>query len=219
MKFRVVLISFLLILLLAGALAHADGRKDKVHAQKVERTVAADPSVTVSLCVMSGTITIRGWNKNEVVARSSDVSQVELRRVDATNQSGPARKVTVLMADKEADQRQTNDCQAFGDVELMVPRGASVYVQTGDGTINTVEVASVYARSQTGDIEVEKASRSVEAVSFSGDVSISDSTGRIGLRSVGGCVTARNLRPNDSNDCFEASTVSGDIELNQVAHA
>jgi hypothetical protein len=218
MKLRVILFSFLLVLLLAGVRAHADDRKSKVRAQQIERSVAADPSVTVSLCVKSGSITVRGWEKNQVLARSSDVSQLELKREDGPNASGPAIKLTVLMVDRADAHQETNDCQAFGDVELMVPSGASVHVQTGEGAINISEVASVYAKSQTGDIEVEHASQSVEAVSFSSDLSIKDSSGRISLKSVGGSVTAAGLRPGDADDCFDASTISGDIELEGVSH-
>ncbi len=219
MKLKVLLISSVLVLLPAVVLAHASDHKDKVRAQKIERTVPTDSAVTVSLCVMSGSVTVRGWDKNEVLARSSDVSQIELKRVDATNQSGPATRLTVLMVDRGDGNKETNDCQAFGDVELMVPRGASIYVHTGEGDINIFEVASVYARSQSGDISVEGASRSVEAVSFSSDVSIKDSTGRVAMKSVGGSVTATNLRPNDSDDPVAVSSISGDIELDRVAHA
>ena len=219
MKLRIILISFVFMLSPAGILAHADDHKDKVHAQQIERSVPADSSVTVSLCVKSGSITVRGWDKNQVQARSSDVRQIELKRGDGPEQSGPATKLTVLMVDRADAHSETSDCQAFGDIELMVPTGASVHVQTGDGAINISEVASVYAKSQTGDIDVEGASQSVEAVSFSSDVSIKDSSGRMALRSVGGSVTATGLRPGDADDCFDASTISGDIEIQGVSHS
>src|SRR3954466_13621088 len=38
------------------------------------------------------------------------------------------------------------------------------------------------------------------------------------MKSVGGVVRATKLKPNDQNDCFEASTISGDIQLDQVDH-
>jgi hypothetical protein len=38
------------------------------------------------------------------------------------------------------------------------------------------------------------------------------------MKSVSGVVSAANLRPNDENDCFEASTISGDIQLDAVDH-
>jgi putative adhesin len=220
MKFRVIFISLVVVLLsMSMSVLARNDRLGDVHPQQTERVVAADASVTVSLCVMSGSVTVHGWNKNEVLARTSDVAQIDLKRTDGPKQSGPATRLEVLMVDSGDDHRGPNDCQGFGDVELMVPHGASVYVRTGDGAISISEVASVYAKTQTGDIEIDKASRSIEAVSFNSDVSISDSTGRITLRSVAGSVSAVGVRPGVSDDVFEASTISGDIDLNQVIHS
>jgi DUF4097 and DUF4098 domain-containing protein YvlB len=218
MKLRVILLSFFLVAVSPAALlAHADAGKDKERSQKVERGTPADSNVTVSLCVMSGDVSVRSWDKNEVRARSSDAVRIELKRTDGAYQ-GPARKLEVLMLDPADSQSAARDCQAFGDIELMVPRNASVHVQTGDGSITFSEVASVYARTQTGDINVQKASRSVEAVSFSGGVTVGDSTGRITLKSVGGDVDASNLSPDSSDDSFEASTISGGINLDDVTY-
>lgn len=219
MKLRVILVVFFLVALIpAAVLAHADGGKEEDHSQKVERTAPADPNVTVSLCVMSGNVSIRSWDKNDVRARSSDAVRIELKRADAPAQSGPARKLEVLLLDPEDSRSATKECQAFGDVELMVPRDASVHVQTGDGSISIVGVASVYARTQTGDIDVEKATRSVEAVSFSGGVAVRDSIGRITLKSVGGDIDASNLNPDSADDSFEASTISGGVNLVEVTY-
>src|SRR6266852_5857705 len=178
MKFKVVIIGFLL--LLPAGFAYADGHGGKSGTQKIERSIATTPTVAVSLCVDSGDVTVRGWDKNEV--------------------------------------EEKGGCHAFGDVELMVPRGASLYLQTGDGTIDVGDVASIFARSETGDISIQKASRSVEAVSFSGEISVENSTGRMSMKSVSGVVSAANLRANDQNDCFQASTISGDIQLDGVDH-
>ena len=219
MKLRVILLSFFLVAgIPAAVLAYADASKDKERYQKVERTAPVHSNVTVSLCVMSGNVSVRSWDKNEVRARSNDAVRIELKRADAAYQTGPARKLEVLMLDPADSQNATKECQAFGDVELMVPRGASVHVQTGDGSISIVGVASVYARTQTGDIDVQKASRSVEAVSFSGGVTVRDSTGRITLKSVGGDVDASNLSPDSSDDSLEASTISGGINLDDVTY-
>jgi hypothetical protein len=217
MKFKLVIISLVLILLPTG-FAFADGTRAGAGTQKIEKSIAAEPTVAVSLCVDSGDVTVRGWDKNEVLARSSEVGQIELKRPDAGMQSGGAAKVLVWLADKNEGLEEKGGCYAFGDVQLMVPRGASVYLQTGDGTIDVGDVASIFARSETGDISIQKASRSVEAVSFSGEISLENSKGRVALKSVSGVVSATNLRPNDQNDCFEASTISGDIRLDQVSH-
>ena len=217
MKFKAVILSFFILLMPAG-LARADGHGAKSGTQKVEKSIATQPTVAVSICVDSGDVTVRGWDKNEVFARSGEVARIELKRTDAGTQSVAASKVVVWLADKNEGEEEKSGCHAFGDVELMVPRGASLYLHTGDGTIDVGDVASVFARSETGDISIQKATRSVEAVSFSGEVSVENSTGRMLMKSVSGVVSATNLRPNDENDCFEASTISGDIQLDEVDH-
>ncbi len=217
MKFKEAFISSLILLMPAGVV-YADGPGTGAGTQKIERSIAADPAVAVSLCVDSGDVTVRGWDKNEVFARSSEVGRIELKRAVTGNQTGAASKVLVWLADKDEGNEAKGGCHAFGDVELMVPRGAYLYLQTGDGMIDVGGVASIFARTETGDISIQKASRSVEAVSFSGEISVENSTGRMAMKSVGGVIRASNLKPNDSNDCFEASTISGDIQLDEVDH-
>ena len=218
MKLRAILISFILVMP-AAVLARADGRKDKGRSQKLEQSVPADPYVRVSLCVTSGDVNVRGWDKNEVLARSDDGVQIELRRNDATSESSQATKLEVLLLDRAEGQSPGNSCQSSSDLTLNVPRGATVQVQTRDGNISIVEVASAYAGSQNGDISVEQVSRSIEACSIGGSISIKDSTGRVNVNSIGGTLEAINLRPAESEDKFEAVSVSGDITLEQVSHA
>ncbi|MEO7970576.1 MAG: DUF4097 family beta strand repeat-containing protein [bacterium] len=215
MKFKVFIISFLL--LLSTGIAYADGH-GKTGTQKIERSITALPNVAVSLCVDSGNVTVRGWDKNEVFARSSEVGRIELKGANSGLPSAGAAKVLVWLVDKQIGVEEKGGCDAFGDVELMVPRGAALYLQTGDGTIDVSDVASIFARSETGDISIKKATRSVEAVSFSGEIAVANSTGRIALKSVSGMLTAASLRPTDQGDCFEASSISGDIELEGVDH-
>ncbi len=217
MKFQKAFI-VLLLLIIPFSLVQAEGRGASNGTQKIERSLAVDSSVIVSLCVNSGDVTVRGWNKNEILAKSSEVGSIELKRTPESNQTGAASKVVVWLADKADEPGGRSGCQAYGGVQLMVPRGASVYLQTGDGTIDVGDVSSAYARTETGEISISKVSRSVEAISFSGAISVENSTGRMSMKTVSGSIHAANLRPNDENDCFEATTISGDLELEHVAH-
>jgi hypothetical protein len=218
MKFKAVFISLVLTVMSAGVLARSDGRMDKERAQKVERTVPTDTAVTVSLCVMSGNISVRGWDKNEVRARSNEAVQIEFRRKDGSNETAPATKLEVVILDKSNAQKGRRECPALTDVELDLPRGATVHVQTRDGDISISEIASAYAGTQNGDISIEGVTRTVEVGSIGGGIEIKDCTGRVSVSSVGGNVEATNLRPAESLDAFEVVSVSGDITLDQVTH-
>ena len=218
MKFRALFI--ILILIPSGAVL-ARGETDKgkkATEQQVERTIAADPAVTVSICVASASVTIHGWDKKEVVAQTED-SEIELQRKDATAGPNRATRVEVLLVDKGEGLKTRRGCQGFSDVTLNVPRGASVQVQTRDGNVSIAEVGSAYAGSQNGDINIEHVSRSIEVSTLGGSISLKDSSGRVKVNSAGGSLEASNLRPVDGSDGFEAVTVSGDISLEKVSHA
>ena len=219
MKFRAIIFS--LVVLAFGASAFADGsrsfRRDDDGDQKVERTIAVDPAVTVSLCVTSGNITVRGWDRNEVTARSADAVQIDLRKPEEMP-AGPVKKLEVVVFNKAETGKPQGKCQAYSDLDLNVPKGATVLVQTRDGDIRIGEVASAYAGTQNGDIEVEQVSRSIEVGSIGGSICLKDSTGRVSVSSAGGSIDAANLRPVETNDSLEVVTTSGDINLTNVTH-
>jgi hypothetical protein len=222
MKFRAIIISLLATTLAASTFAdnrisHRDRAGDDED-QKVERTIVVDPAVAVSLCVMSGNITVRGWDRNEVVARSADAVQIDLRKPQELMPVGSVKKLDVVVFNKPEEQKSQGKCQAYSDVDLNVPRGATVLVQTRDGDISIAEVASAYAGTQNGDIEVEQVSRSIEVGSIGGSICLKDSTGRVSISSAGGTVDATNLRPIDLADTIDVVTTSGDITLSQVTH-
>ncbi|MCM3869472.1 MAG: DUF4097 family beta strand repeat-containing protein [Pyrinomonadaceae bacterium] len=168
---------------------------------------------------MSGNISVHGWDKDEVQARSSDAAQIELRRKNGAAQSGKAVNVEVFVVDNSDDERIKKNCQAYSDLELFVPRAASVHVQTRDGNIDIADIAVVVAGTQNGDINIERVSRAVEVATVGGCVSIKDSTGRASVTTIGGGVEVINLRPNAAADGFEAVTVSGDLNLAGVSHS
>jgi len=182
--------------------------------QPVERTIAADANVAVKVCVASGSITVHGWDRKEVRARSTDVAEIEFQ-----HDGEPARKIQLLIADKAQGPGRTTTCLSFSDVEMDVPRGATVQLQTRDGDINIADVATAYVNTQNGDILIERASKAVDAGTIGGVILVKDSGGGLNLHSVGGNIEATNVRPNEASDIFDASSVGGDITLEQVGHA
>ena len=186
--------------------------------EKVERSIAVVPDVTVTLCVASGTLRVRGWEKNELRVRSSDARQLELRRLDKAHEtSTPASRIDVMVLDASTKVNAKRDCQALADVEMDIPTGATVQAQTRDGDITIVGVSAAYAGSQNGNIMIERASKVAEAGSVGGSISLRDSSGRVNLSSAGGIVVVANVKPSNSEDTIEVGTVSGDIQLDRVS--
>jgi hypothetical protein len=207
-----------LIVSLAGVtLAHEDKTAGKSH-EKIEKSTLVDPTVTVTLCVMTGSLTVRGWDKSELRARSTDDVQLDFRRIDKTKDaSRPANRIDVMVT--TTAYKSKGDCQALADVELDVPVGATVQLQTRDGDITITGVAAAYAGSQNGDITIIKATKLVEAGSVGGSIILKDSSGRVNLSSAGGGVEVANLKPSLPDDVLEVGTVSGDINLERVSTA
>ena len=216
MKFSLVPAVLGIIFSLAGTLRAHEVPSTTTPSDKIERSIPVDPRASITLCVMSGTLTVRGWDKNELRARSADADQIELRRIDkAKDPTTPASRVDVMVLVKYGGK---GDCQSLADVEMDVPRDATVQVQTRDGDILITGVAGAYAGSQNGDIVIERVSKFVEAGVVGGSISLKDSTGRINLSSAGGGVEVHNVRPLTPDDTIDVGTVSGDIQIDHVSN-
>lgn len=216
--------SLAIIVFTVGSVAafgeHSNDKNAKKTPHEVVRSVGAAANVTVTLCVMAGQITVHGWNKNEVRARSSEAEQIELKRVELPGeQSALAKKIDVFIDDKGDERGPRGDCQASADVDLDVPQGATVQIQTRDGDINIVGVTAAYAGSQNGDISINHVTQKIEAGSIGGSISIKDSSGRVTLTTAGGGIEASNVSSVEADDSFEVTSVSGDIQLEKVGQA
>jgi DUF4097 and DUF4098 domain-containing protein YvlB len=207
----------ILLLLSVSGLAHARNPapdRNRGH-QQVERTVAADPRVIVSACVASGNITVHGWDRNEVHARISDGVQIDLTRAD---QNKTQRATELKLTAQGRRSTRGSSCLPLGDVELTVPRGASVKLQTSNGEISVTEIAGVTATSQSGTITLEKVHGGVELSTIGGEISVRNSTGVFTLHTVGGSIDARDLGPARPGDSLEAGSVGGDVTLDRIRH-
>lgn len=207
-----------LIVSLADSLA-AHENTNPNPGEKIDRSMAVDPEAIITLCVASGTLKVRGWDKSEIHVHSLDAAQIEFRRIDRVKDTAkPAARVDVMVFDKRTAANPSLDCRALASVEMDVPMGATVQVQTRDGDIAISGVAGAYAGSQNGDIEIERATKLVEAGSVGGSIFLRDSSGRVNLSSAGGVVEVVNVRPATEDDTFEVGTVSGDIQLSRVSN-
>jgi hypothetical protein len=199
-------------------------------ALQAERTAAAAKDVLVELALESGDVVVRGWDRDEVRARSDEAPRIELRRYEspepgaakdmtAAGIDAPARRVEVFVLHSKDDPVRPGQSSGSGNVELNVPRGATVSLKVQSGDIEVSGVAEARVESASGDIDLTLISKGVDIDAFSGDISVADSRGSIRLRSLSGSVEATNLRPNDAKDEFTVKSMSGDILLQNVTHA
>jgi DUF4097 and DUF4098 domain-containing protein YvlB len=201
----------------SSRVAGADSQNED--GERVERTMAAESNVLVTVCIASGDVIVNGWDRAEVHASTIDAEQLELRRETPTG-NAPASRVEVLVANGPRTGRGlVGDCLASSDIMLDVPRGATVQIKTRDGAVEVMDVADARVESLSGDIALRRISKRVEAATVSGDVSLESSSGPVRLRSISGSVEASNARIVDATDDCQANTVSGDVTLSQIAHS
>ncbi len=188
------------------------------------RAMPADPGVVISLCLESGNITVTGGDRREVRVNADKESLVMLRRTeDPKRNEDPkivplATRIDVLVSDSQKNgPGRSNDCRGTTDVELEVPRGATLYLKTREGDVEIADVAEVRVETTSGNINLRRVTKATEVNSVSGDVSLEDSNGRIRLRSISGNIDAVNAKVNEPNDFLYAKTMSGDVRLEQVA--
>jgi Putative adhesin len=206
---------------LAGRVQQAEGRQAEGQRaaqgadSAIERSAAAEKAVVVSLCVASGDVVVRGWDRAEVRARASEAASLRL----LTPNVQPAPRVEVLVAEHREGEIESGECGSAGTVELSVPRGATVNVETRDGHVEVSDVAGLRVHALSGDVDVRRVSNSVEVSCLSGDISLADSSGPTEVSTVSGSVEARNVRASAAGDSFEAKSTSGDVTLEGVTHA
>src|SRR5258706_7858633 len=216
MRYRTILIILLLLISWTTGVARSGKHLKKPHDQQSERTSAADPRVVLSVCLRSGSITLRGWDRNQVRVSSSDGMAIEFQRPPGNDSDLP--KEIDLVYDR-GKARLEGRCLSFGDIEPDVPREASVNLQAGNSEINASGVARLRIVAQSGSISIARVTQAVDIQTIGGEISIANSKGSVKLHSVGGSIEVHDVSPHEVNDVCEAGTVSGDITLDQVRHA
>jgi hypothetical protein len=215
MRYRTFLIIPALIISCAAAAARPDKHQLKEDDQEVERTIAADPNVVLTVCLGSGNITVHGWDRNEVHARMSDGMQIEFQPSTAGN-SAPPKELSLGMT--KGQPGRSKPCLPFGDLELEVPREATVNVQGGDAEINASGVARLSINTQNGAVTIAHATRAVDVNTLGGEIAVANSQGAIKVHSVGGAIEVEDLSPAVAEDVCEVGNVGGDITLRNISH-
>jgi hypothetical protein len=219
MKFSLKTVLFALALALAPQAAAQERRDETRRAPAaedfaLERRADADTKTVVSLCITSGDVIVRGWDRGEVRARIQDAGALRL----LTPGVRPAPRVEVLISEDRDAEPGPGDCGSNERVELMVPRGATIDVESRSGHVEVADVAAARVKVLSGDVNVRRVSESVEVSCLSGDVTVEDSSGPVRVATVSGDVEARNVRRVAAGDNFDARSTSGDVTIEDVAH-
>jgi hypothetical protein len=215
MKLRVVKTNALVLALVCAFAAQAFARGAVA---PVQQSVPAAQDATVSLCVESGDVTVRGWERGEVRASAAGAERVELRRADAGAGQSAASRVEVLTVG--AGETVAGGCShTGGTIALDVPRGSFVQVKSYGGKIEIEGVAGARVETLGGDLSLRGITKSVEATSANGVISVRASKGRVRLLTISGRIEAEDVGASEAGDGFSAKSTSGDISLARISNA
>jgi DUF4097 and DUF4098 domain-containing protein YvlB len=170
--------------------------------ESVDRKVAAQSNGDVVISNVSGTIDVRGWDRNEVQVTGRLGRDVERLDVEST---GGRTVIKVVLP------RGNND-DGEADIEVSVPRGSSVEVSAVSADVSSRGVLGTQRlKSVSGEITADIAGDESEVRSVSGDVTVRGSGKPLSLRvsSVSGSLDLTNTAGK-----VDVVTVSGDARVN-----
>lgn len=164
----------------------------------VERRVDADAAGTVQITNVAGKIALNGWDREEVEVvgtLSPGVKELRLERrggrVEVEVELYPGRRK-----------------MAAADLEVRLPRGSEVRIETVDSEITASSLAGeLKVESVSGSIEVEDGPPVVSIETVAGDVEVKSGVTRMSVETVSGTVELYCGRE------IEASAVSGRIKV------
>lgn len=209
-------------LLLAFAVAGAaqaqdrdrDRDRDREEGVSIDTTFAFAANGSVDLTLVSGRITVTGWNRNEARVRAY-VERGELRR-----------ELTRSRVALEVRRRRGRTGESR--YELSVPAGTRVFARTASGDIavrgvqgdvelhttsGELEAASLGGRASleavSGGVSVSGVRGDLDIEAVSGDVDVRDAAGEVVVETVSGRVRLRALRSR----WVRVESVSGEVEF------
>lgn len=186
----------------------------------VDRKVAAEPNGEVVISNVSGTIEVRGWDRNEVQVTGTLGSGVE--RVDVESSGGRTVVKVVLPS------RSSRDGSA--EIEVQVPKNSSLDVSAVSADVSSKGVFGTQRlKSVSGEITTDLAGNDSDVRSVSGDVTVrgvgrpdslrvSSVSGSLDVSSIGGKIEVVTVSGDARVQASEASeirgrTTSGNLEL------
>jgi DUF4097 and DUF4098 domain-containing protein YvlB len=162
----------------------------------IERKVAADANGEVVISNVSGTIDVRGWERNEVQVTGHLGRSVE--RVDVESSGGRTVVKVVL------PHRGARDGDAI--IEVQVPKGSSVDVSAVSADVSSRGVlGSQRLKSVSGEITADISGNDSEVRSVSGDVTVK------------GVGRPNSLRVSSVSGSLDVSNISGKIDVVTVS--
>ena len=189
-------------------------------ATPAEKSLATDAKVNISLCISEGKINVHGWDRNEIRAYvSSGGSQVGFKILQKSKQTEKPVWVMVLGFDpSETNETEAEECLSGEEIELDVPRGATVNIKSRESETTIESVGKVRVENNGGDIFLNDIANGIEARTYEGNLTVGKSSGAIALSSTNGNIVVFDVSPSEIGDFFKAKTINGTLTLENIEH-
>ncbi|MGH8445141.1 MAG: DUF4097 family beta strand repeat-containing protein [Solimonas sp.] len=162
------------------------------------RTLAADGTISVNN--MTGTISVKGWDRNEVSISGTLGDDVE--KLDI---SGDAKTLSISV--RHPSRLRGNVSETH--LELRVPARAQLQLDAVSADISVAGTSgAITAKSVSGDVELNVGSGEINASTVSGDLRVRAPSFKTTLNSVSGDLFATGVRGS-----LKAETVSGELSI------
>lgn len=170
--------------------------------QSVDETRPADADASVSVENLSGSVVVIGWDQPEIRVTGSLGDDAEGLSIDG----GPSDwEIEVEIPEGRWGGRRDVESR----LEIYVPRGAEVEVETVSASIRVRDVdGALHLESVSGEIEGSGGGDSIELETISGAIDFSASGGSLVAESVSGRIELRDVSGE-----LEVSSVSGRVEV------
>ncbi|HPF35684.1 MAG TPA: DUF4097 family beta strand repeat-containing protein [Candidatus Krumholzibacteria bacterium] len=182
------------VLLLAAAPALA-GRTP------IDETRKVDGDAVVRVDNLAGSITVTGWDKNEVQIRGELDEKADELRIDG---GGDHLDIEVVYPKKK-----NLNIREGSVLTLRVPHGCSLELQ---GVSSDVEVrdlrGTIQSSTVSGDVQIHGKPAAVKIASVSGEVTVEAESDEVSIESVSGRIEVRGARRS-----LEINLVSGDADV------
>jgi hypothetical protein len=167
--------------------------------QRADTTFAIERGATLDVSAISASIVVRGWSRSEMQIRGGTVG------LRVTNAS---RTVRVEMRNNGRGHDDDN-------LELIVPRGTRVLVNSRQGDVKILDVGgAVDATMISGDVTITGSAERSDVSVASGDVHVTNADGPVHIDAISGDISLDDIRGD-----VEVSATSSGVTMRRVTAA
>lgn len=180
-----------------------------------EKSIAVDAKVNISLCVLEGDVKINGWDRAEIRALVEGGNDVSFSIREINEQSGKPNLIGILGV--KNDKSQSDGCLSGNEIELDVPRGATVNITGQENNISIASINKTTVRNSSGNVSLDDIAQGIDVRNYDGDIIVGKSGGMITLNNTNGNIIIFETQGRDVGDALTAKTSSGSVIMQQVS--